>query len=371
MRPSRPLPRVFHVAWALAPAAVPALVGAQTLSNPDISVIGDIRLVVRNDGFAKATGARQVQFEFAEAEFNFAGYLNPYMRADATLAAHGFEGPFEIEEVAMTVLRGLPLSLQLKVGKYFLDFGKINTQHPHQWPWLERPLMMRTMLGEEGLLPLGAQLTTLQALGESAVTLSLNAFRGDDFAHGHEEEGHAGAEGPPETMFSGRLAWSQSFGATTMEAGLSGLGGRYDPAEKLDTALAGFDFKLRWRPDTYRAVDLVAESMWSERDVVQAGDSTAAVGPTTVQAAGAFAAARVQFRKQWDTGAYFDFTEDAALEGMKTSAGGVWLAVLPVEETARINLVYRYETSDLYTYDSHGVSLQFLFGLGPHRPHRF
>ena len=87
--------------------------------------------------------------------------------------------------------------------------------------------------------------------------------------------------------------------------------------------------------------------------------------------AGAFAAARVQFRKRWDTGAYFDFTEDAALEGMKTSAGGVWFALMPVEETARINLVYRYETSDMYTYESHGVSLQFLFGLGPHRPHRF
>jgi len=91
----------------------------------------------------------------------------------------------------------------------------------------------------------------------------------------------------------------------------------------------------------------------------------------TVSSAGAFAALQVQFRRRWDTGAYFDFTEDAVEAGMKTTAGGAWFAFSPAEETARFNLVYRYETSDLYAYTSHGVSLQFLFGLGPHRPHRF
>jgi hypothetical protein len=371
MRPSGRYLCAQGAAWAAGLAAAPGIVPAQTLSNPDISVIADTRLVARSSEFAARAGTRDVQFEFEEAELNFAGYLNPTMRADVTIGAHDFEGPFEIEEVSMTVLRGLPLSLQLKVGKYFLDFGKINTQHAHQWPWLERPLMMRAMLGEEGLLPLGAQLTTLQALGENAITLSVNAFRSDAFAAEHEVEGQGGGtEGAPETLLSGRLAWSRTLGVTTAEAGLSGLGGRFDPAEGLDVTLAGFDFKLRWRPDTYRAVDIVAEAMWSDREVAR-GDSAAAPTVSAVRAAGAFAAARVQFRKRWDAGAFFDFTEDAVVEDARTTAGGAWFAFMPVEETARFNLVYRYESSDLYAGDDQSLSLQFLFGLGPHRPHRF
>jgi len=354
-------------------AALPSFVLAQTLANPDISVIGDFRLVARNGPFADAVGARPVQFEFEEVEFNFNGYLNPYMRADVTVAMPDFE-TLEGEEISMTVLRGLPLSMQIRVGKYFLDFGKLNTQHPHQWPWMEQPLMIQTMLGAEGLRPLGGQLSSLQALGESAVTLSLNAFRADAFAHEHDA--HAPAqdeeESPPETMFSGRLSWSHTFDVTTVETGLSALGGCYDAAEALDVTMGAFDFKLRWRPDRYRSVNVIAESMLSDREVVHA-DTTASAPPAVqaVRAAGAFAAVQVQFRKRWDTGAYFDFTEDAVEEGAKSTAAGAWFAFMPAEETARFNLVYRYETSDLYAFDSHGVSLQFLFGLGPHRPHRF
>jgi hypothetical protein len=354
-------------------AALPRPAPAQTLANPDISVIGDFRLAARSGEFADAAGARQVQFEFEELEFNFNGYLNPYMRADVTVAIPDFES-LDLEEASMTVLRGLPLSTQFRVGKYFLDFGKLNTQHPHQWPWMEPPLMMRTMLGEEGLRPLGAQLSTLQAAGESAVTLSLNAFRGDGFAHEHGAHAHEADEdeSPPETMFSGRLSWFHTFDVTSVEAGLSALGGRYDAAEALDVTMGAFDFKLRWRPDTYRSVNVIAESMLSERELVHA-DTTVSAQPEvqTVRAAGVFTALQVQFRKRWDTGAYFDFSEDAVEEGAKTTAGGAWFAFMPAEETARFNLVYRYETSDLYDFASHGVSLQFLFGLGPHRPHRF
>ena len=357
-------------------AALPALAIAQTLANPDVSAIGDFRVVGRSDAFADAVAAQPVQFEFQELEFTLNGYLNPYMRADVTVAMPDFEA-VDLEEAFMTVLRGLPLSSQLRAGKYFLDFGKLNTQHPHQWPWMEPPLMMRTMLGEEGVRPIGAQISTLQAVGESAVVLSLNAFRGDGFAHAHGEEEAEEAheheeESPPETMFSGRLSWSRTFDVTTVEAGLSALGGRYDPAEALDVTMGAFDFKLRWRPDTYRSVNVIAESMRSEREVAHE-DTTAAEGfkVETVGATGAFGALQVQFRKRWDTGAFIDFTKDAVEEGMKTTAGGAWFAFMPAEETARFNLVYRYETSDHVDYDSHGVSLQFLFGLGPHRPHRF
>lgn len=359
----------------IAPRALP-----QTLVNPDLSVIGDVRFVGRGDAAAAALQARTAQFEFNELELNVNAYLNPYMRADVTVAFPDLEGSVEVEEANMSVLRGLPLSLQMNVGKYFLDFGKLNTQHPHQWPWMETPLVIRSFLGPEGARVLGARATTLQALGETAITLSASAFMGDaitgglaesaEHHHGEAEDGPAAAA---EVMGAGRVsAFRTVTDATSIEAGVSGLWGRVDPEHSLDLSVYGVDAKAKYRPNSYKSVVWVAEAMVSDREVVsEPEDSTAAPVFSTVTATGVFTALQFQFRKRWDTGGFFDFSEDALTDGVETRAAGAWFAFHPAEETARISIVYRHETSDLYTYTNDSVTLQFLWGMGPHRPHAF
>jgi hypothetical protein len=93
-------------AAAMLAAAVPA--HAQTLSNPDVSVVGDSRLEILDSESADALNRSRVDFVFEEIEFNFHAYLNPYMRADVYVGFHGDEGPAAVEEGAITVLRGLP-----------------------------------------------------------------------------------------------------------------------------------------------------------------------------------------------------------------------------------------------------------------------
>jgi hypothetical protein len=92
---------------------------------------------------------------------------------------------------------------------------------------------------------------------------------------------------------------------------------------------------------------------------------------STVDALGAFASAEVQVRKRWSAGGFFDWTQDATIQDAETTAVGGFLAFLPVEETARIGLVYRHETSDLYDFTDSSVTLQFLWALGPHKVHTF
>jgi hypothetical protein len=53
------------------------------------------------------------------------GYLNPFMRTVFCLGMHGVTGPFELEEGYASVVRGVPV--QLRFGKYLLDFGALNT----------------------------------------------------------------------------------------------------------------------------------------------------------------------------------------------------------------------------------------------------
>ncbi len=353
---------------------------AQTLVNPDVSAVGDMRINFRTGETAEGLGVKEIEFEFHELELDFNGYLNPYMRADAFVGIHGTHGEVEVEEASITVLRGLPLGLQLKAGKYLLDFGRINTQHPHQWGWIEWPLMHRTMLSEEGLWPVGAQLSTLRPLGETAVRLSVNAFMSDAFAHEHHHEAADEEEqdetAPAEIMGSARLSFFRSFtDAWSAELGASYLAGRYDPADDLDVGLTGIDWKLKWRPDTYRAFIWTIEAMRSDREVIHAHEAPDTSDhehqAETIEAFGAFSAAELHFRRVWDVGAYFDYTQDANVDDVETTAFGTWFGYMPAEETARFSLVYRRETSDNYEFDVNSVILQIVWALGPHKPHAF
>jgi hypothetical protein len=363
-----------HPALWVAGFSVTLVVGvarAQTLSNPDISLVGDMRAIGRSAETADSTGLKQFEFEFAELEFDFNAYLNPYMRADVFVGIHGTGPEIDIEEAVLTVLRGLPAALQLSVGQYLLDFGKINTQHPHQWDWMDRPLMHRTMLGEEGLKALGARLTTLIPVGESALGISASAFSGSAFeSHEHGADEHTEEEVAADIMGSGRVSLFHQFSDSwSTEFGVSYLGGNYDPVEPLSTHMGAVDWKLRWRPNSYQAFVLVFETMSSDREVAE--EDSLSVTLSTVDARGAFTSAELQWRKRWSAGGFFDWSQDAVVPDVEATAYGAFLDFWPVEETARIGLVYRHQTSDAYAYDDDTLTLQFVWSMGPHRVHIF
>jgi hypothetical protein len=306
----------------------PVAVSAQSRINPDLSVIGDMRYAYRDDLAAALAGQDNLAFQFEELEINFAGYLNPYARADAYVAVHGVTGPVEIEEAYATLLRGLPA--QLRFGKYFLDFGRINQMHRHQLPWLEYPLMLASFFGDEGARVIGLQASRLQGVGDTAVRLSLNAFRSDFFGHDHDEEaeeehGHEpGGEDQTKIGGSGRLSLFREVGETS---GLE-IGGSYLYATTLGTV-------------------------------------------TTARAYGAFANAELRFRRMWDVGTFYDWSQNGFDPDIEVTSYGGYIGLMPVEETLRFSVVYRYADSNVATGESNSVILQVIWSLGPHKPHPF
>lgn len=358
--------------WALVALGIirTAPAPAQTQINPDISAIGDMRYVFRDDVARDLAGQKDASFEFEELELVLAGYLNPYARGDVFLAIHGVTGPAELEEVYATLLRGLPF--QAKFGKYLLDFGRINRLHRHQFSWLRLPLIHRSFFSEEGANAIGIQLERLQPIGDMALSLSGSAFR-SDFFEGDEgvaengEHGHA-AEGEADIGLCGRASFFRSLtDVHHLEIGGSYLYGSHDTERKLDTQVAGVDVKYKWRPDAYRGLVIMAESMLSDREV--RADS---VGPVTTETAvGVFTSAEFRFRKQYDVGAYYDWAQDPHDSDFETAGYGGWFAFMPVEETIRFSIVYRHGESDLYDGSTDEVTVQVLFALGPHKPHPF
>lgn len=232
-------------------------VSAQTTVNPDISLIGDFQASIVDSGNFKV--------DSQGLEFAASGYLNPFARADFFLGIHSSEGTFEIEEASITLLRGLPLALQLKAGKFLVDFGKINTQHPHQWSWINRPLMHKEMFGGDGLRGVGFNLSGLYPVGEAAFGLSVNILSGKLLGHHHNENEHTSdvsdsSEAAPDLSFATRALIFTPFGtATFLETGLSFLRAEYDPDKSRFAHWANLDFKLKWKPDSYRSLTLIAE----------------------------------------------------------------------------------------------------------------
>jgi len=66
--------------------------------------------------------------------------LNPYLTGAFVLSL-GTKS-IEIEEAYASVIRGLPLNLGLKAGKYRLGFGRLNPMHPHAYPFISTPRVM-------------------------------------------------------------------------------------------------------------------------------------------------------------------------------------------------------------------------------------
>lgn len=128
---------------------------ARLLLLPDISGIGSAALAwnkldvetlsPRSDPFGPAHVWQPI---FQEFELGVQAVVDPYARADVFLSFTS-DGA-EVEEAYLTTLR-LPLGFQVKAGKFFAPFGRMNQQHPHVYDFVDRPLALARLLGVDAL----------------------------------------------------------------------------------------------------------------------------------------------------------------------------------------------------------------------------
>ena len=80
-----------------------------------------------------------------------------------TIYAPDGETRVELEEAFVTTT-SLPHDLQVKVGQFLTEFGRINPTHPHTWDFVDAPLVTGRMLGPEGLRSAGVRASWLMPL---------------------------------------------------------------------------------------------------------------------------------------------------------------------------------------------------------------
>lgn len=341
-------------------------------------------------------------FNLRHLELMLSTDVDPYFKAWA-IAAVSEEGA-EMEEAVFQTTR-LPYGLQLKGGKFFSDFSRLNAQHPHEWNFADAPLAHRLLLGEHGLNEKGLQLSWL-APTPFFLTVGLEALQGEN----EQLSAYAAAEDNPLPERTGpRLfaGWAKfgptlegphalqlgAFGARGVhqEAHLGPLGGDDPASHWLDGHqwMAGADIVYRYTPNTKYGVGwLTVEGgyLYREKDIEliahNRAEAAGLVGNSLVgRQDGLYAQATYGFAPRWRVGLrgeavglvnHTTTPDGERKDGDATYRGAVMVDWTPTE-FSRLRLQFnrgRYATDEGKEM-ANEVILQAVFSFGAHGAHKF
>lgn len=366
-------------------------------------------------------------------ELSLSGAVDPYFRANANILFQvdsGGETLVEVEEAWMETV-SLPANLQLRAGQIMTDFGRHNPTHPHQWAFVDAPLVLARFFGPDGLRNLGARISWLAPTpfySELMLTVqnshggTASSFRGGGHSHGHEAAEHLpfalrhadndrSIEGVEDMLLTPRYA--MSFDLSDTQVLLLGTSAAFGPNSsggqgggETRTEIYGIDATWKWKAVTHHAgfpfVSVQTEALvrrydagafdWADEDDGNGLSDLATGAPATLDREtlldyGAYAQLLYGFRKGWVAGLRVDcvfgtrgdyesgrfaFGDDEL--GRDPSRADRWrlspnLTWYPTE-FSKIRFQYNFDDRKTEGID-HSVWLQFEFLLGAHAAHKF
>ena len=123
------------------------LTGASNAMNPAFSVNGLFVAETSRERDDAEVNAVRLQ----EAELHFTAVVDPFWSANIILAVLPNEDDASACDIGVEEANiestSMPFGLGLKLGKFFLPFGKHAPLHTHHFPFLEAPLAVSTYLG--------------------------------------------------------------------------------------------------------------------------------------------------------------------------------------------------------------------------------
>jgi hypothetical protein len=346
---------------------------------PDISAVGDLIGDLSPKGSTQEDGTR---FGVRELELAFQAAVDPYFRGDVFLGFSDAEG-VHIEQAFLTTT-AVP-AVELRLGRFLMPTGKINTTHRHDLHTIEYPWVIQSFLGPEGSKGTGLYLSRIFAPLGFYQELQLTAID----RIGEAPEGLVVDEAPNKELsglgFSARFRnyWDLSE-AANLEISASALTGKLEQpivppfsgpnAINVRQSLVGADVTFRWRPleqGLYRSFIAQAEFF---RQLNERIADPNYLGPNA-DFNGAYAFARWQLTRRLYLGGRYDWVEDPLNDGATMTAGSGYLEWFPSEFS---KLMVGYErfmaaapTGTPRPDATNRILLQAAFAIGPHKPHPF
>jgi hypothetical protein len=300
----------------------------------------------------------------------------------------------ELEETYLQTM-SLPFNLQVKAGQFYSDFGRQNMQHPHQWAFVDDPLILTRTFGPDGLRGIGAQVSWLLptpffteavlgiANGQGGSAYSFRnpgdpGLLGVDRFHGRATVDRT-LSGAGDFLFVPRLA--SSFDLTdqqTLVVGVSAAFGPNDTGNHQNTQIYGTDLYWKWKPANAHAgfpfVSWQTEALYQNFDA--GADPTVALPAETLRDWGFYSQLLWGFRERWVAGLRGEYVDgnSAAYDAFDPFRGqrtrvSPDLTFYP-SEFSKIRLQYNYDEGAEFG-TAHSVWVQFEFLLGAHGAHKF
>jgi hypothetical protein len=316
------------------------------------------------------------------------GAVDPYFRGQANLIFQLTpEGETNVElEEAYVTTTSLPAGLQLKVGQFFTELGRLNPSHPHAWDYVDQPLVNARLFGGDGLRSTGARLSwlvptpfyselflTVQNNGGETLT-SFRSVEGESL-FGHPIVGRT-------VKASGDLLWVPRYSASfdlsdtqTLLVGASAALGPNGTGDDGRTRIYGVDGFWKWKPTNafngFPFFKLQTEIM--QRDLH--ADGSADLAPADYRDWGGYLQASWGFRPRWVVGLRGERVggdQGLATDGRlaaRTRLSPV-LTFYP-SEFSKLRLQYNFDHGNALAQNEHSLWLQLEFLLGAHGAHKY
>jgi len=312
------------------------------------------------------------------------GSFDPWFDAFATVGFHldpDGETVVELEE-AFLQTQSLPYGLQARAGDFFTEFGLHNPSHPHDWAWLDQPVVNNRFFGPDGARAPGVRLAWapidgLRLLGgaQNAKGETMASFLANDEVFGERPVGGLAfvdrdVNDVDELVWLARLEGSIPLPReASLRLGASALFGPNAAGLDGETRIYGADVLLTAGP-----LSVQAEAMRREYDAE--ADPASGFDGDALEDWGAYLQALYALDPKWAAGLRYEY---AAGSGESLGAFGsrdadpfrddrsrisplvVWRFAPP----ARLTLQYNYDRTDhLQDDDAHAVWFGFDWTIG-------
>ncbi|RCK77650.1 MAG: Zinc-regulated TonB-dependent outer membrane receptor [Ignavibacteriae bacterium] len=342
----------------------------------------------------------QKGFNLNYGELYISATADPFF--DLTGILHLSKSGLEIEE-GYFVTRKLPLGFQLKGGKFYSGFGKINEQHPHIWDFVEQPLIFNSFFGSEGLNETGVQLNWI-APTKFFLSTGVEVFQGENepsfgtqgFSIGSNEI--EAIEHP--NLLTGFISTSLDIDDFTGLLKFSIASGKkrevhthYSETEHEENAISaktnifGISITGKYLIDPIKSLSFQTEYLYrTVKGNKYSYDSTAAtVYDLERNQSGLYSQIVYKFAKRWRFGARYEFLENNFLRLNNISEKlpsylPRYSAMIDFNPTefSRIRFQYTYDRSRYLLEDLnysikaiHQITLQINLSIGAHGAHPF
>jgi hypothetical protein len=344
---------------------------------------------------------KQNGFTVQNLELIFDGKVDPYFSGQANIVLQitpEGETTIEAEEAFLQTL-SLPWNLQFKAGIYLTQFGRLNTQHPHSWDFVDVSLVNARFLGPEGLRNPGVQLSWLvptpfyselffsmqNPQGETAY--SFEDTHDGEFFLGRLSSGDVGIHNMGDILYAPRYAVSFDLNdQNTVVWGASGAFGPNSSGTDGYTKLYGTDLFYKWKSaNASKGFPFVTwQTEWMARNYDATGfqldqDNDGILDidlpAETLRDWGLYSQVSYGFTPRWvasfrgdylngGTGAFGTTVDND--RRWRLSPALTWYP----SEFSKIRLQYNYD--DFQTLGpAWGIWMQFEFLLGAHSAHKF